>query len=128
MAYASYGPFFSRKAAEDFSSTPYRAVKIDGNGDLVKAGSGELAVGILTDDVDGTSTDSTLGQHATYQYYGIAKWTAGASVTAGSLVMSNGSGQAIPSTTGNYALGIAQEDGASGEIISVQLQIVHVSS
>ena len=44
---------------------------------------------------------------------------AGATVSGGTHVMSNAAGEAIPVTTGNYALGQAIQGGADGEYISV---------
>ena len=103
----------TRRSDADLSSSAWFLVKAVGDDDLDVAGAGELCIGALTNAVaDGSST-------ATYvpvQIGGIIKASVGAAVTAGTLVMSDGSGEAITATDGNYAIGIALGTYANGEI------------
>jgi hypothetical protein len=127
MAYASFGPFFSRKAAADFRETEFRAVKLNAQGELILAEEGDMAVGILTDDRDGTTTDTIHGEHATYQYRDICKWTAGDEVSVGDLVGVGEDGKAV-SVEAGYVMGIAMESGVADQIISVQLGAMMIPS
>lgn len=60
------------------------------------------------------------GRNISRQLGGIARVTCGGPITAGDKVTSNGSGQAITTTTtGNYVVGEAREAGVSGQVISI---------
>lgn len=124
MAYEQYGPFITAPAGSDLSSSQYKAVKIDADGNAVLAGAGEFAVGILVD-------DPKLGQTATIQVANVSKAVAGAAFQAGALLTPNATGQLVEATaatadtttgviTGNKVLALALQDaGAAGQIVPV---------
>jgi hypothetical protein len=106
----------SFKTNANFSANPWHIVKFAADDDIDLCGAGELMFGALTDEVGEADTDD---KYVDVQVGGIVKVEAGATVTGGTLVMSNAAGEAIPVTTGNYALGQAIQGGADGELISV---------
>lgn len=115
MAVSSIDAFDALTAGADLSAKLFYAVKIASDGDLELAGDGELAVGLITE-------ADTAGNKVTYQYQGIARGYAGGSITAGTKVAANASGQLVTATTGENVIGIAREAAtASGQIISVLL-------
>jgi len=62
------------------------------------------------------------GEHATIADMGISKVVAGAAVTQGKHLTTNGSGRAITVTSGDMAIGRALEAaGADGDVISARL-------
>lgn len=96
-----------------------RIVTVGASDNAVAQATGDTAalVGVALDDYSD-------GEAATIQVTGVAKIEAGASITRGAMVTSNGSGQAttLGTTAGTrHAIGIALESGASGEVISVLL-------
>lgn len=112
-----WNPFVQTfKTDANFSSAKWHLVKMDGDDDLALCGAGELPIGVLTNDVGESNTDE---KYVSVQVGQVVKVEAGAAVTSGTLVMSNGTGEAIPVTSGNYALGEAIQGGADGEYIAV---------
>ena len=104
----------TRQTNADLSSSEFLLVKPNGDDDIDLAGAGQLAIGALTNDVaDGSGSNTT---YLPVQVGGIIKVACGDSITAGVLAMSNGSGQAVTATDGNYAFGIALETHASGDV------------
>jgi len=106
----------SFKTNANFSAASWHIVKFAADDDIDLTGSGELMLGVLTDEVGEANTDDKF---VDVQVGGIVKVEAGDAITGGTLVMSNGSGEAIPVTDGNYYLGQAIQGGADGEYISV---------
>lgn len=106
----------SFKTNADFSSDSWHIVKFAADDDIDLAGNGELMFGVLTDEVGEANSDEKF---VDVQVGGIVKVEAGNTITGGTLVMSNGSGEAIPATDNNYYLGQAIQGGADGELISV---------
>jgi hypothetical protein len=100
-------------AGADLSTTGQYLFVVATGGEIVVAGAGASAVGVL-------NNAPADGQPAEVIVNGVAKVESGAAVTAGAKVMSNGSGQAIAATGTNFVTGIAltASDGI-GEIISV---------
>ena len=113
MAYEIPGILASFTAGEDLSSAQYLAVKIDSNGNIVKAGAGERAIGILQD-------KPKNGQAGSVMLYGISKAVYGASVTAGSALEVGSGGKLIPHSSGTV-VAVALESGSADEIHSVKL-------
>jgi len=112
-----WNPFTqSFKTDADFSSAKWHIVKKDGDADIALCAEGELPLGVLTNDVGEANTDT---KYVSVQVGQVVKVEAGDAITAGTLVMSNANGEAIPVTTGNYALGEAIQGGADGEYIAV---------
>ncbi len=103
----------TRRTTADMSSSAWFLVKLSGEDDLAAAGAGELAIGALTNDVaDGSSTAVYLP----VQIGGIIKAICGGACAVGALAMSDGSGEAVTATDGNYAFGIALGAYVDGEI------------
>jgi hypothetical protein len=100
----------------NFAANEWHLVKFAADDDIDLCGAGELPLGVLSDEVGESNTDV---KYVDVQVGGVIKVEAGATVTGGTLVMSNAAGEAIPVTTGNYALGQAIQGGADGELISV---------
>tara|TARA_R110002110_G_scaffold349956_1_gene560012 strand:- start:41 stop:364 length:324 start_codon:yes stop_codon:yes gene_type:complete len=79
----------------------------------------DVMIGVFTDGV-GTGT-ATRKAGVSVAISGIAKIKAGAGVTIGSQVTSDGSGRAIHSVGGNSIIGRALSAGGANEIIEVLL-------
>ena len=105
----------TRQTNADLSSSEFLLVKPNGDDDIdVISVSGHLAIGALTNDVADGSGSNTA--YLPVQVGGIIKVACGDSITAGVLAMSNGDGQAVTATDGNYAFGIALESHVSGDV------------
>ena len=113
MAYEIPGLLASFTAGEDLSSAQYLAVKINSDGNIVKAGAGERAIGILQDKPENGKAGSVM-------LYGISKAVYGASVTAGDVLEVDSDGKLIPYSSG-IIVAIALENGSADEIHSVKL-------
>jgi hypothetical protein len=101
-------------AGADLSANQYYAVKVDSSGNVVLAGAGENAIGII-------QNKPTSGQAASVMVLGESKAVYGASVTAGGNLSVNANGKLIP-TSGNAAvIGVALESGSADETRSVLL-------
>ena len=103
-------------ASGDLTGSQFLFVIIDGEKTAGLAGAGESADGVLQNKPDS-------GQAVAAAISGdTSKVVAGAAVAAGALVASNGSGQGITATTGDYILGKCVTAVAnSGELMTVQL-------
>lgn len=100
MAYEGILSKWTFVASSDFSSSQYCAAIVDANGQAALAGAGVNADGIMQD-------KPVIGRSGGVAVLGISKAIAGAAVPAGALVMSNASGQLIPATATNFAIGKA---------------------
>lgn len=103
-------------AGADLSSSLHLFCKINSSERLVLAGSGEDAVGVITE-------GNIEGRAATYQRAGIAKVIAAGVVAAGAKVMSDSTGKATTATgAGVTVMGTARNGAAAaGELIAVVL-------
>lgn len=110
----------SEITAADLSADEFLIVKADtGN-------SGQIALATAaTDPIVGVLQNKPkAGATGLYRMSGTTKVKAGGTVTVGDRVTTNGSGQAITTTTaGNSLLGIALESAVSGDVFEVQLTI-----
>ena len=79
-------------------------------------------LGALTNDVGASNTDT---KYLDVQIGGIIKVIAGNTITDGAFVMSDGSGEAIPVTTGKWALGQALHDADDGELVAVRYGVFY---
>ena len=114
MAYeTSGGEVLAVKAGADLSAAQYKAVKFDVNGNIVLAGAGEDALGILQD-------DPANGQVGTVKVYGVSKAIAGAAVARGAQVTPDAQGRVVAAAMGNTVIGktLAAATGAN-EVIPV---------
>ncbi len=117
MAYELGRIVISLPKAADFSAKQFRFCKVDTSGNAAVAGRGDPAIGSIDDNssVVGSATPIVVG--------GVAQVITGASVTAGSLVISDANGAAITLASGdNHVVGTALESGGSGAIIPVLIQ------
>jgi len=106
----------SFKTNANFSAASWHIVKFAADDDIDLTGTGELMLGVLTDEVGEDNTDDKF---VDVQVGGIVKVEAGGAITGGTLVMSNGSGEAVAWSAGNYALGQAVHSAVDGEYVSV---------
>lgn len=133
MSTQGYGVDITMIAGADLSAKQYCAVKLNSSGNIVAAGAGEDAVGIL-------QTKPTSGQAGTVRISGVSKMVAGGSITAGSRVASDANGKAkaaVAATTktddtgaaadalvGSYTIGhLLETASADGQIVSVLLSM-----
>ena len=119
MATEQFGDVVDPLAGADLSSAQHTFVKYDANGDVVQCDTqGEQAVGVLRDD-PGSGEPASVGRAGTL------KVVAGEAVTAGNLVGTDASGQALDGslTTGDIFLGVALDDASgAGEVIRVDFR------
>jgi len=124
---ATFGPSMIAPFATDadLSSSMYRLAAVAGDGKVDQAvGGAVMLVGIMTDGVaDGTSV--TAGVSVSIS--GIAKCEAGAAISQGDALTSDGSGRAIAGAPGDNVVGRALT-GASGageifEVLVLQAMI-----
>lgn len=107
------------KTGADLSTHQYKIVKFDGSGDIVVATTkaSDLLLGIIQD-------NPPSGQACDVKCAGISKGIAGAAVTKGARLTTDGSGRAIAWSTGEVQIGIAlSAAAAAGDEISVLIQI-----
>ena len=105
------------KTDANFASSAWFLVKTAGGGtDIDVCGAGELPLGVLTDNVGGSNTND---KYVDVQVGGIIKVIAGGSLTDGTLVASDASGEAVAAAAGDYYLGQCLQDAADGELASV---------
>ena len=110
-----YNPdILTRQTNANRPSKEWFLVKAVGDDDMDLAGAGQLCIGALTNDVADGSAGVT--KYLPVQIGGVIKVISGGSITAGTLAMSDGSGEAVTATDGNYAFGIALGTYADGEI------------
>ena len=128
MALQSNGIDISRVAGADLSASQYLAVKLNSSGQVVVAGAGEAAIGIL-------QNKPGAGQAATVRVGGASKAKAGGTIAAGADVAANSSGAIVVATAGrtntsdadaaadpligSYTLGAALSGAASGDIFDI---------
>lgn len=87
----------------------------------VVASAGTAAMGVLLNKPDAAGRDAEVA------FAGRVKVVAGGTVTAGDLVQSDGSGDAITASTGDFVLGTCLVGGADGELIEVLLGSNHLN-
>ena len=116
----------SRRAGAGLSAAQYRFVALNANGEVLLAGAGDKAIGVL-------QNDPLQGQAATVQVLGISKVVAGGAINIGDYVASDASGKAKAAVassantttgaiTGSHIVGIALEAAtAADQVISVLL-------
>lgn len=113
---------WSAPAGEDLSNALFTFVTIHADGLVYQANAGEACAGVL---VEG----DTAGNFVTFQYSDVVKVTLGATLAAGSRVMSDSSGAAVAavdSPIGNYEAGMLLSGGDSGEIATLLLNVAAV--
>lgn len=114
MSYQGHGVDISRKAGADLSAAQFKFVSVDANGEVVVAGAGDFAIGVL-------QNNPGAGELATVRVAGISKVKADAAIAAGARVTPSADGEAATSTVAtDNTTGIALEAaGGAGEVIPV---------
>jgi hypothetical protein len=106
----------SLEAGADLSGQLFRFARIDTDGRLVRAGNGQNAYGVIRE-------GSIAGNFTTVVVRRLVRVEAGAAITAGTEVMCDTDGRAIPATgAGNVILGVARGAASdAGVIFPVEL-------
>jgi len=118
MAVEFPGKVVTSPAGADLSTSQFRFVTINGNGQAVIASTGAPVFGVL-------QNKPKLGQAASIMVDGISKMVAPAStLSAGDLVAVGANGQPAPLAAGNYAVGrvVRGSSGGAGRILSVSIE------
>ena len=114
------------EAGADLSGDQYRAVALNASGQIVRAGAGAKAVGILVD-------KPRAGQHGTVAVSGVTKAVAGGAVAPGDYLSTDANGAVVPATDtavsdgtapgtqGTHIIGQALEGAAAGELVTLVL-------
>lgn len=111
----------SKIAGADLSTKQFYVVKLNSSGQIVLAGDGEMAYGILQD-------KPVSGAVGSVAVSGQSLAVLGATVAAGAKVAANASGQVVTATTGENVLGICTEGGAVNEVRSVEIGSVGLAA
>lgn len=112
MAYKENQMTVSLMAGADLSGAQYHFVSVNAGGNVVAAGDGAHAVGVVNNDpISGRVAEVAIG--------GIIKAKCGGNVTRGGPVASDATGKAVNAATGDIILGTALDVGIDGAIISV---------
>lgn len=115
MAYENLGKVVNIFAAEDLSAKQFRFVKLNSSGKATLSSLGADAIGVLQDDPDALDKAAAVMIGS-----GITKVVAGAATHAGFGVMSDSTGRAVDSATGDAVLGFFLEAAsAAGDIVSM---------
>ncbi len=116
MAFEENRQNISLPAGADLSSSQYKFVSIDSNGQVVVTGAGAQADGVNQNKPD------AAGKVSTVTIAGVSKVECGGTVTAGFPVASDADGEAVDAATGDNISGVALEAGEDGQLISVLLK------
>lgn len=123
MSVAMQHLVYSALANADLTGKLFCFAKVVTNGGSPNVGliavatSGDAVIGVIVE-------EGTSGNPVSVAIDGIAKVTLGATLNAGTVVMSDGSGHAVAyvdSPIGNFAVGILLQDGNSGDVCTVAL-------
>lgn len=87
------------EAAADLSTKQYYAVKLDSNGQVVVAGDGEAAIGVLQ------NKPAAAGRAASVRVSGITHWIADGAIAVGAKVASSADGQAATAASSEHVVG-----------------------
>lgn len=108
---------FAAVAGEDLSNALFTFAKMNSDGTVLQANSGDAAIGVIIE-------AAAEGSPVSVQCDGIAKITLNATLNAGDKVMSDDSGKgvaAIPSPAGSVCMGILLAGGQANEVVPVLL-------
>ena len=112
-------PTIVGKAAAPLAAAECLAAKFDAAGEVVLAGAGEPAMGIL---LPTTEHAVAAGEDVNLQIKDIGLWKTGAAVVVGAELTSNAAGKCITAAAGNFILAYALESaGGADTIIRVQI-------
>ena len=112
-------PTIARIAGGAITSGAFLAAKFDGSGDILQAGAGENAIGLLPAE---TPEAIAEGDRVTVQVKEIGLWKAGAAIAAGAELTPDADGKAATAGAGDYVVAIALKAAATAdEVIPVQI-------
>jgi len=112
-------PTIVGKAGIPLVNAAFLAVKFDEAGNIVPAGTGENALGLL---IATTPENVAAGEDVTVQIKDVGLWKTGDAVAAGAELTPDASGKAVTATEGAFILAIALESAAAeGAVIKVQV-------
>lgn len=115
MAYEIPVQLIPLTAGEDLSDAQFRALKLDSNGNVVKAGAAtDIVVGILQD-------KPGQGQAANVMTFGISKVVASGAISIGALLTASTGGKAAAAADGDRAFGIALESTSGADQVFAAL-------
>jgi len=117
MATENLGKCISRTAGADLSGSQYCFVKLDSSAQVVLAGDGQDAIGVL-------QNDPASGEAATVMVgSGVTKVKAGGSSTNGGDVGIDSTGRAVDAASGDYIMGsFLEQPTAANNIVSMLFQ------
>lgn len=116
MAYESLKALKSLVATSTLAAKQYYFVKLDANGQIVVAGSGNYAIGVVQDKPAAGQVGSVCGPGDVTKVY------CGGTFAAGDEVSSDSSGKAVAATSGAFVLGQALTAGADGYVATIIYQ------
>ena len=112
-------PVITGKAAAAIENGAFLAAKFDENGNIVLAGAGDNALGLL---IATTPENVAAGEDVTVQIKDIGLWRTGGAVAAGAELTPDANGAAVTAEEGEYVAAIALEAAtAAGQVIKVQI-------
>lgn len=111
----------SKIAGADLSAKQFYVVKINSSGQIVLAGDGEVAYGVLQD-------KPVSGAVGAVAVFGQTKAILGGTVAAGAKVASDANGKVVTATTGENVLGVCVEGGAVNELRSIELRTLGLAA
>jgi hypothetical protein len=100
-------------ASADLSAKQYTFVTVNTSGLLVNTGDGAYAIGVLQD------KPAAAGEVGEVAISGVVKVKAGGAITAGNAVASDLNGEAIVAASADIRLGVAMQDAAENDVISI---------
>lgn len=100
-------------SAVDLTEKVFYCAKVNADGELDLAGSGDFVNGIIYE-------GAIAGDPSTVQRSGVAKVAAGAAITAGAKVQSNADGKAIEGSTNSFGVALTSVT-AENQIVEVQI-------
>lgn len=110
-------PVIAVTTAEDIESAAFKAVKFDENGNVVLAGEGDTAIGIVTAEFDNVSK----GDDVTVQIKDIGMCIVSEDISAGAELSCGAKGEFKVAATGDFVMGFALEATTAGSIARVQV-------
>lgn len=117
MSTAMQGNTWAGVAGEDLSSALFTFATVHADGKIYQANSGEVTIGVI---VEGAAADKAVS----VQIDGVAKVALGATLNAGTEIMSDNSGaavQRVPSPNDLFSAGRLLTGGNSGDVVSILL-------
>lgn len=105
------------QAGADIANGPFTAVAYK-DGAFVGADGTLIPFGIAIAETDDTVAK---GEDVTVQVKDISKWKAGGDFAAGDFLTADANGAAVKATAGKFILAVALENGATGQVVNVQI-------